>query len=239
MRRRDLVAGCSAAIAVALAMLMSISAPFHAVSARGGPGRRGQCTLTREIQFMLSRLGIDPGPIDGIAGQQHLRPSQIPSAVRFAGGNLVSGGKISAAFLERLRSEASRLFSGREKRRASSGASGSFSLTVSVNPAQPTAPAPDPLLHARFKSGGTFRSRDRVHPDKFLQVGLTGRPARAWPSLTTPDSTKRARRPEALADRPSAKCSGRLRILAYFQLPPENQQGSDARKRAAAPPRGP
>src|SRR2546423_10886435 len=74
MRGRDLVAGLLGTIAVSLAMLTAISAPFHAASvAAEARDAEVNAALIREIQFMLSRLGIDPGPIDGIAGQQTLR----------------------------------------------------------------------------------------------------------------------------------------------------------------------
>src|SRR5882762_8367006 len=103
MRRRDLVAGLLGGIAVALAMLMSISAPFHAVSvAAEARDVEVNAALIREIQFMLSRLGIDPGPIDGIAGQQTLRAvGKFQARSGLPAGDLVNSGRISAAFLER------------------------------------------------------------------------------------------------------------------------------------------
>src|SRR6202022_5003252 len=104
MRGRDLVTGLLGTIAVSLAMLIAVSAPFHTASvAAEARDVEVNAALIREIQFMLARLGIDPGPIDGIAGQQTLRAVgkfQVQSGL--PAGDLVSGGENSAALLERL-----------------------------------------------------------------------------------------------------------------------------------------
>jgi peptidoglycan hydrolase-like protein with peptidoglycan-binding domain len=120
MRGRDLVAGLLGTIAVSLALLMSISTPLHATSvAAEARDIEVNAALIREIQFMLTRLGIDPGPIDGIAGQQTLRAvSKFQAQSGLPAGDLVSGGRISAAFLERLRSEARAPFCGEKAGRS-------------------------------------------------------------------------------------------------------------------------
>src|ERR1700756_2997513 len=144
MTRRDLVAGLLGAIVVALAMLMSISGPFDGASvAAEARDVEVNAALIREIQFMLSRLGIDPGPIDGIAGQQTLRAvGKFQAQSGLPPGDLVSGGKISAIFLERLRSEASRAILGGEKKPVGAPEPQAASPSpVAVVPPQPTAPA--------------------------------------------------------------------------------------------------
>ena len=157
MRRRDLVAGLLGGIAVALAMLMSISAPFHAVSvAAEARDVEVNAALIREIQFMLSRLGIDPGPIDGIAGQQTLRAvGKFQAQSGLPAGDLVTGGKILAAFLDRLRSEASRAILGGEKKPAEAPEPQPASPSpVAVTPPQPAAPAPDHRSWREVRSAG-------------------------------------------------------------------------------------
>src|ERR1700730_12254820 len=118
MSGRDLVAGLLGTIAVSLAMLMSISAPFDAASlAAEARDVEVNPALIREIQFMLSRLGIDPGPIDGIAGPQTLRAvGKFEAQSGLPAADLVSGGKISAVLVERLRTEASRSLLGADKK---------------------------------------------------------------------------------------------------------------------------
>src|SRR5215468_4138534 len=118
MRGRDLVAGLLGTIGISLATLISVSALFHAASvAAEARDTEVNAALIREIQFMLARLGIDSGPIDGIAGQQTLRAvNKFQAQSGLPAEDLVSGRKISAAFLERLRSEASRAILGREKK---------------------------------------------------------------------------------------------------------------------------
>src|SRR5262249_18756028 len=67
-------------------------------------------SLVREIQFMLERLGMDPGPIDGVVGPQTLGAyRKFQERFGLPVTELVMGGKASTAVLARLRSEASRV----------------------------------------------------------------------------------------------------------------------------------
>src|SRR5215475_2233920 len=174
MRRRDLVAGLLGAVAVANATLMLVSAPFHAIGiAAEARDAEVNVALIREIQFLLARLGIDPGPIDGIAGQQTLRAVgkfQVQSGL--PAGDLVSGGKISGAFLERLRSEASRAILGEEKRPVEAAEPQKASPSpVAVAPPPPAAPPLDPFAGCPFNAGDFRIGATEYTPDKFLQVG--------------------------------------------------------------------
>jgi len=231
MRRRDLVAGLLGGIAVALAMLMSISAPFHAVSvAAEARDVEVNAALIREIQFMLSRLGIDPGPIDGIAGQQTLRAvGKFQAQSGLPAGDLVSGGKISAAFLERLRSEASHAILGGEKRAGGGPEPQASPSPVAVTPPQPTAPAPDPFAACTFNPGDFRIGATEYTPDKFLQVGFDGSTARAVASLTT-----RLDEARQIAGSIGGSALGEVqrqaRILAYFSCRLKIEQGSDKKK---------
>src|SRR5690348_9197157 len=67
-------------------------------------------SLVREIQFMLLRIGMEPGPIDGIIGQQTTKAwYKFEQDTGLPPTDLVNGGKIPASALARLRSEASRV----------------------------------------------------------------------------------------------------------------------------------
>ena len=66
-------------------------------------------SLVREIQFMLLRLGMEPGPIDGVIGPQTTRAwHKFQQDTGLQPVDLVNGSKIPATVLTRLRSEASR-----------------------------------------------------------------------------------------------------------------------------------
>ena len=132
--------------------------------------------LVREIQFMLLRLGMEPGPIDGVIGPQTTGAwRKFQQDTGLPPVDLVNGGKIPAAVLTRLRSEASRvIFEGERKPEAPAA-----SPTSPVAPAQPAAPAPDRFaacpFHAEdFKIGST-----QYTPEKYLQEGFDGSTARA------------------------------------------------------------
>src|SRR6266550_4730465 len=232
MRGRDLVAGLLGTIAVSLAMLTAISGPFDAASvAAEARDVEVNASLIREIQFMLSRLGIDPGPIDGIAGQQTLRAvGKFQVQTGLPAGDLVSGGKISAVFLERLRNEASRAILGGEKKptEAPEPQPASPSL-VAVKPPPPAAPAPDPFAACTYNPGDFRIGATEYTPDKFLQVGFDGSTARAVAGLT-------ARLDEArqiagsIGGSALAEVQRQARILAYFSCRLKIEQGSDTKK---------
>jgi peptidoglycan hydrolase-like protein with peptidoglycan-binding domain len=232
MRGRDLVTGLLGAIAVSLAVLMSILTPFHAASlAAEARDVEVNAALIREIQFMLSRLGIDPGPIDGIAGPQTLRAvGKFEAQSGLPAADLVNGGKISAVFVERLRSEASRAILGGEKKRLDvPEPQAAPPSPVAVAPPQPAAPAPDPFAACTFNPGDFRIGATEYTPDKFLQVGFDGSTARAVASLT-------ARLDEArqiagsIGGSAFAEVQRQARILAYFSCRLKIEQGSDAKK---------
>ena len=73
MRGGDTVAGLLGCIAISLMAIAVGSPPSQAAGlATEAQDVEATTALVREIQFMLLRLGIDPGPIDGIAGPQTL-----------------------------------------------------------------------------------------------------------------------------------------------------------------------
>src|SRR5689334_19949063 len=105
--------------------------------------------LVREIQFMLLRLGMEPGPIDGVIGplttsawRKFQQRTGLPQS------DLVNGEKIPATALTRLRSETSRvMFEGERKPEPPVPAA---PPPAAVAPAKPAAPAPDRFAACPF-----------------------------------------------------------------------------------------
>src|SRR5271168_2036562 len=118
MNRREIVRRAIFSLAVVTMPMQLWSAGWCAAEV---PGKAEDLavnpSLVREIQFMLLRLGMEPGPIDGVIGPQtdgawrkFQQDTGLPQA------DLVNGGKIPAVALTRLRSEASRVIFEGERR---------------------------------------------------------------------------------------------------------------------------
>src|SRR5438552_1348795 len=110
MKARKIIS--RAILAAVVAAMVTVACPGNPRAAETVGAQEVEVTppLVREIQFMLLRLGIDLGPIDGVVG-----PQTASALLRFeqqAGlptAQLVGGGRISAALLARLRNDASRV----------------------------------------------------------------------------------------------------------------------------------
>src|SRR5271163_425729 len=184
MRRGNTSAGVLGCLAIFVAAIAVDPGPSYAAGiATEAQDVEANSALVREIQFMLLRLGMDPGPIDGIAGTQTLsavRKFQAKSGLPMS--DLINEGKISAVFLSRLRDEASRAILGGEKKPEVSPEAATPS-PIAVAPARPPPPPPD-LFAACPIDPGDFRiGTTQYTPDKFLQVGFDGSTARAVASL--------------------------------------------------------
>jgi peptidoglycan hydrolase-like protein with peptidoglycan-binding domain len=134
-------------------------------------------SLVREIQFMLLRLGMEPGPIDGVIGPQTAAAwRKFQQDTGLPPVDLVNGSQIPATVLTSLRNEASRvIFQGERKPEALPATP----PAPAVAPAQPAAPGSDRFaacpFHAEdFKIGAT-----QYTPEKYLQEGFDGSTARA------------------------------------------------------------
>lgn len=135
-------------------------------------------SLVREIQFMLLRLGMEPGPIDGVIGPQTTRAwHKFQQDTGLPPIDLVNGAKIPTSAFTRLRSEASRvIFEGERKPEPPAAPT---PPAAAVAPVQPVPPASDRLaacpIHAEdFRIGTT-----QYTPEKYLQEGFDGSTARA------------------------------------------------------------
>ena len=230
MRGRDTVAGLLGCIAISLMAIAVGSAPSHAAGlATEAQDVEATTALVREIQFMLLRVGMDPGPIDGIAGPQTIgavRRFQAKSGLPIA--DLVTDGKISAVLLARLRGDASRAILGGEKTPTVSPEVMPPSPVV-VAPIQLPAPPPDPFAACTFNPADFRIGTTEYTPDKFLQVGFDGSTARAVASLK--DRLDEARQ---LAENVGGSALGEVqrqaRVLNYFNCRLKIEQASDGKK---------
>ena len=220
------IAGVLGCLAISVAAITVASGPSYAAGiATEAQDVEANSALVREIQFMLLRLGMDPGPIDGIAGSQTLsavRKFQAKSGLPMS--DLINDGKISAIFLARLRGEASQAILGGNKKPEAATPS-----PVAVAPAQPSAPPPDPFAACSFDPGDFRIGATEYTPDKFLQVGFDGSTARAVASLK--DRLDEARQlAENLGGSALAEVQRQARVLNYFNCRLKIEQASDGKK---------
>jgi len=182
-------------------------------------------SLVREIQFMLLRLGMEPGPIDGVIGPQTTAAwHRFQQDTGLPPLDLVSGSKIPAAALTRLRSEASRvIFEGERKPEPTAAAP--TAPPAAVAPVQPSPPASDRFaacpFHAEdFKIGAT-----QYTPEKYLQEGFDGSTARAVSMLK--DRLNEARQIAGnIGGAALTEVQRQSRVLDYFTCRQKIEQAS-------------
>jgi hypothetical protein len=134
--------------------------------------------VVREIQFMLLRLGMEPGPIDGVIGPQTIRAwHKFQQNTDLPQVDLVNGARIPATALTRLRSEASRvIFEGERKPEPPAATP---APPAAVAPVQPAAPASDRFAACPFHAEDFRIGATQYTPEKYLQEGFGGSTARA------------------------------------------------------------
>jgi peptidoglycan hydrolase-like protein with peptidoglycan-binding domain len=134
--------------------------------------------VVREIQFMLLRLGMEPGPIDGVIGPQTIRAwHKFQQNTDLPQVDLVNGARIPATALTRLRSEASRvIFEGERKPEPPAATP---APPAAVAPVQPAAPASDRFAACPFHAEDFRIGATQYTPEKYLQEGFDGSTARA------------------------------------------------------------
>src|SRR5260370_9636063 len=139
--------------------------------------------LVREIQLMLLRLGLDPGPLDGLPSQLTIgavRRFEQTSGLPVI--ELQPGGKVPAAFLARLRAEAGRAMFGAAGKletepRSSSPPAGEAPVPVTA-PAPPKAPPPDRFAACPYDPEDFHIGANHYTPTTFLNEGFHGSTAR-------------------------------------------------------------
>ena len=172
-------------------------------------------TLIREIQFMLSRLGMDPGPIDGIAGPQTNKAyHKFEEQFGLPAAELVNGGRMSADVLARLRGEASRVIFEREKTPESPPAA-TKPPVATAPPAQPVPEKPDRFAACTFNPEDFRIGETQYTPDKYLQAGFEGSTVRAVSMLK--DRLNEARQiAENIGGSALIEVQRQSRVLDYF-----------------------
>jgi len=230
MKAGDTVAAVLGCIAISLTAIAFGSGPSYAAGvATEASDVEMSTALIREIQFMLLRLGMDPGPIDGIPGPQTLsavRKFEVKSGL--PASDPITDRKISGVFLARLREEASRAILGGEGKPEASPAVATPS-PVAVAPAQPPAPPPDRFAACTYNPGDFRIGTTQYTPDNFLQVGFDGSTARAVSSLK--DRLNEARQlAENLGGSALAEVQRQARVLDYFNCRLKIEQASDGKK---------
>lgn len=158
--------------------------------------------LIREIQFMLLRVGFEPGPLDGVPR------SRTNGAVRrFAEENgltvvdLALGKPVPAEFLTLLRADAARAMLGdaggnkppaaaappstptTAPAPAGEGAAAAPTTTAAVAPQPPKAPPPDRFAACHYDPEDFHIGPNQYTPDTFLREGFDGSTARAVSNL--------------------------------------------------------
>ncbi len=231
MKGQVIVAGLIGWMAISAVTAASTTGCFAAEAENSAADVEATPSLVREIQFMLLRLGMDPGSIDGIVG-----PLTANAVHRFQqryglpAAELVNEGKVSAQLLTRIRSEAARAILGNAKPEVAPAPAAPAPATpkpaVAVVTPQPLPPpnrfascSYDP---ADFRIGGT-----QYTPDKFLQDGFEGSTIRAVASLK--DRLTEARQlAENIGGSALTEVQRQARVLAYFtcRLKVEQASGS-------------
>jgi peptidoglycan hydrolase-like protein with peptidoglycan-binding domain len=134
--------------------------------------------LAREVQFMLLRIGMEPGPIDGVIGPQTIRAwYKFQQDTGLPQTDLVNGGRVSATALARLRSEASRvMFEGDRKPEPSAAPP---APAAAAAPVRPVAQTPDRFASCPFNAADFRIGNTQYTPEKYLQDGFDGSTTRA------------------------------------------------------------
>ena len=200
--------------------------PYAAESVGGVEDVDATPSLIREIQFMLLRLGIDPGPIDGVVGPQTIRAFhkfQEQSGLQVT--DLANGGRISVSLLARLRGEASRVMFGNEKKPEAPPAITAQPAAPLPSP-QPAAQAPDRFAACKFSPEDFRIGATAYTPDKYLQVGFDGSSARAVSMLK--DRLNEARQIAGnIGGSALTEVQRQSRVLDYFSCRLKIEQASE------------
>jgi peptidoglycan hydrolase-like protein with peptidoglycan-binding domain len=227
MRGRDLLVGMLGCLMIGMIGTAQWPARPLAAEATGAPEDvEATPSLIREIQFMLLRLGIDPGPIDGLVGPQTvgaLRRFQEQSGLPVT--DLAHGGRVSTSLLAKLRGEASQVIFGREKKPEPPPAAAAQPVAPPAPP-QPAAPPPDRFAACKFNTEDFRIGGTEYTPDKYLQVGFDGSSARAVSMLK--DRLNEARQIAGnIGGSALVEVQRQSRVLDYFSCRLKIEQASE------------
>jgi peptidoglycan hydrolase-like protein with peptidoglycan-binding domain len=181
--------------------------------------------LVREIQFLLLRLGLDPGPIDGAAGPQTTRAFQrFEEQSGLSAVPLVNGGRIPTPALERLRQDASRVILGNEAKQEPSAAA-----ATPPSATQPVERSADRFAACSYRPEDFRIGNTQYTPDKYLQEGFDGSTARAVSMLK--DRLNEARQiAGSIGGAALSEVQRQARVLDYFNCRLNIEQASASNK---------
>jgi peptidoglycan hydrolase-like protein with peptidoglycan-binding domain len=188
--------------------------------------------LVREIQFMLLRVGFDPGPLDGMPSTRTNRAvRRFQEMHGLPATELKRGGKVPTQLIARLRKEAAPALSGGADRVETPPRSPSPAV-VQLSPSDETLPpksatdaiappplkptARDPLASCSYDPHDFQIGPNRYTPDTFLKEGFDGLTNQAV--LELKDRLEEGRQ---IADRVGASAlpevQRQARVLQYFE----------------------
>ena len=192
----------------------------------GEPSLTATPNLIREIQFMLSTVGIDPGPLDGNSRQltnRAIHLFQQRSGLPIT--DIVNDGQIPAAVVDRLRKEAAQALLKSATPQVAAAASAAAPPPLSAPPvtpapavqrAAPAAPAPDRFATCTYSTEDFRIGAKQYTPQTLLDEGFDGVTARAVANM-------RQRLDEArqIADKIGGpalvEVQRQAHVLAYFE----------------------
>jgi hypothetical protein len=188
--------------------------------------------LVREIQFMLLRLGLDPGPLDGMPRQLTNRAVRRFEAIHgLPAVDLQLGGKVPTEFLAQLRAETGRAMfvaAGKddiEARSSPPAGEGAPRTSATAAPAAPKPPAADRFASCAYDPEDFHIGTNRYTPDTFLKEGFDGSTARAVANLR--DRLEEGRQ---IADKIGISAlkevQRQARVLQYFECRLRIEQAS-------------
>jgi peptidoglycan hydrolase-like protein with peptidoglycan-binding domain len=202
----------------------------------GEPSLTATPNLIREIQFMLSTVGIDPGPLDGNSRQLTNRAIHIfqqRSGLPIT--DIVNDGQIPAAVVDRLRKEAAQalLKSATPPAGAAPSAAASPPLpappnTPALQRAAPAVPPPDRFVTCTYSTEDFRIGAKQYTPQTLLDEGFDGVTARAVANM-------RQRLDEArqIADKIGGpalvEVQRQAHVLAYFECRQKIEQAEPKR----------
>jgi len=227
MKGRNPLVGALGCLVIGMMAISAWSArPYAAEAVSGVEYAEATPPLIREIQFMLLRLGIDPGPIDGVVGPQTIRAFhkfQEQSGLQVT--DLANGGRVSVSLLAKLRGEASRVIFDSEKKPESPPAI-AVQPAAPLPPPQPAAQAPDRFAACKFNPEDFRIGATAYTPDKYLQVGFDGSSARAVSMLK--DRLNEARQIAGnIGGSALTEVQRQSRVLDYFSCRLKIEQASE------------
>lgn len=186
--------------------------------------------LVRQVQFMLSSIGIDPGPIDGVPRQlTNAAVHKFEEQVGLPPADLVSGGQISTDLLDRLRKAASSVLLGPQPQPPAAAAAAPNAAPQPAVPAAPLQPPPaDRFAACPYDAADFLIGATQYTPDSFLQTGFGGSVPTAVDSLTK--RLQEARQVTQQIGGPALKeVQRQARVLSYFECRLKAEQGAAAK----------